>query len=174
MDRELLIAARAGDEVAFSRLLEVEAPRIYRAVLAVVRTPEDAQDVVQEASVRAWRQLRDLREPDRWAAWYRRIAVRQALDRAGRLARERVREVVLDGQDMAHDPTAAWTERAAVDAALKKLTSDERLLLGLRYGSDLEIPDIAAALESPLGTAKSRLHRALARLAEAMGERDVR
>ncbi len=167
-------AAQEGDEVAFVRLLEIEAPRIYRAVLAVVRTPEDAQEVVQDASIRAWRQLRDLREPDRWAAWYRRIAVRQALDRAGTLARQRVREISLEGQDVALDPTSSWTKRAAVAMALEKLTANERLILGLRYGSDLEVPDIAAALDIPVGTAKSRLHRAVGRLAEAMGERNVR
>jgi DNA-directed RNA polymerase specialized sigma24 family protein len=76
MERELVLAARLGDEVAFARLIESEAPRAYRAVLAVVRSPEDAQEVMQDATMRAWRQLRGLRDAASWPAWFRRIAVR--------------------------------------------------------------------------------------------------
>jgi RNA polymerase sigma-70 factor (ECF subfamily) len=181
VERELVQAARAGDESAFGRLIEAEAPRVYRAVLAVVRSPQDAQEVIQDASIRAWRQLGGLRDVDRWPAWYRRIAVRQALDRAGRLGGRRLREVRLasiaghgdgDGPVPHHDPTSAWVAHAAVNDALAKLSNEDRVLLGLRFGADLEVPDVATALGIPLGTAKSRLHRALARLAAAMGDDD--
>lgn len=60
MERELVLAARMGDEAAFARLIEAEAPRIYRAVLAVVKLPEDAQEVVQDASIRAWRRANNI------------------------------------------------------------------------------------------------------------------
>ena len=96
MERELVLAARQGDEVAFAGLIEAEAPRIYRAVLAVVQSPEDAQEVIQDASIRAWRQLGGLREVDNWAAWFRRIAVRQAIDRASWQGRKRLHEIDLD------------------------------------------------------------------------------
>lgn len=172
MERELIAAARVGDEVAFARLLEAEAPRIYRAVLAIVRSPEDAQEVIQDASIRAWRQIGGLRETESWPAWYRRIAVHQAFDRAGRQGRRRLREISLDsaGDSAGHDPSAGWTDRAAVMSALRQLSTDDRVLLGLRYGADLAVADVAAALNIPLGTAKSRLHRALGRLAAAMGD----
>lgn len=174
MERELIAAARVGDEIAFARLLEAEAPRIYRAVLAIVRSPEDAQEVVQDASIRAWRQLGGLRDADSWPAWFRRIAVRQAIDRAGRQGRRRLREISLDsvGDEGGTDPSAGWTDRAAVMSALRQLSTDDRALLGLRFGADLAMADVAAALNIPLGTAKSRLHRALGRLAVAMGGDD--
>jgi RNA polymerase sigma factor (sigma-70 family) len=170
LERELVSAARRGDETAFERLIEAEAPRVYRAILAVVRSPEDAQEVIQDASVRAWRKLPGLRDEARWPAWYRRIAVRQAMDRAGRRER-RVREVPIESVPgtadirLAADPTTAVVERLAVMGALSRLSADDRAILGLRYGADLEVPDVAAALSIPLGTAKSRLHRAIARLA---------
>ena len=173
MERELLARARTGDQAAFARLLEAEAQRVYPAVLAVVRCPEDAQEAISDASIRAWRQLGKLRDDDHWQAWFRRIAVRQAIDRAHWLRRRRIHEVSLEGRDEALDPTPGWATRITVMNALERLSPDERILLGLRYGSDLEVPDIAAALGIPLGTAKSRLHRALKRLAEAMGGRDV-
>ncbi len=176
MARELVAAARAGDERAFAQLVEAEAPRIYRAVLAVVWSPEDAQEVVQDATVRAWRQLGGLRDETRWPGWYRRIAVRQAIDRARKLGDRRVREIDVGSVDSnaGTDPSGQWTERVAIMEALSHLTPDDRTLLGLRFGADLEVPDIAAALDVPLGTVKSRLHRALGRLAQAMGGRDVR
>jgi RNA polymerase sigma-70 factor (ECF subfamily) len=57
-------------------------------------------------------------------------------------------------------------------SALRQLPTDDRVLLGLRFGADLAVADVAAALDIPLGTAKSRLHRALGRLAAAMGDED--
>jgi RNA polymerase sigma-70 factor (ECF subfamily) len=172
VELNMVVAARAGDEIAFARLIQAEAPRVYRAVLAIVQSPEDAQEVIQDASIRAWRQLHDLREGDRWAAWYRRIAVRQAFDLAQRQKRRRVREISLDsaGEVAGKDPSAGWAERASVLDALARQSKEDRALLGLRFGADLEVPDIATTLGIPLGTAKSRLHRALGRLTAAMGD----
>jgi RNA polymerase sigma factor (sigma-70 family) len=176
VERDLVLAARLGDEVAFARLIEAEAPRTYRAVLAVVRSPEDAQEVMQDATIRAWRQLRGLRDAESWPAWFRRIAIRQAIDCAGRRSRTRLHEIGLDAIEgpAADDPTARWADQAAVMAALRLLTKEDRAVLGVRFGADLAVADVAAVLGIPLGTAKSRIHRALGRLATAMGDDDVR
>ena len=177
MERELVAAARSGDEAAFASLLEREAPRAFRAVLAIVRSSEDAEDVMQDVSMRAWRHLGGLHDDGRWAAWYRRIAVREALDRAKR--RSRVREISIDGAERpdrsieSTDPTGRWNDRLAVFGALARMSTEDRALLGLRFGADLEVPDVATALGIPLGTAKTRLHRALARFAKVMGDPDV-
>jgi RNA polymerase sigma-70 factor (ECF subfamily) len=140
VERELVLAARMGDEAAFARLIEAEAPRIYRAVLAVVQSPEDAQEVIQDASIRAWQQLGGLREVDKWPAWFRRIAVRQAIDRAGRQGRKRLHEIDLAsmGVEPARGPSSGWADRVAVMSALRQLPADDRVLLGLRFGADLE------------------------------------
>jgi RNA polymerase sigma-70 factor (ECF subfamily) len=172
LDLDLVATARAGDEVAFTRLIGAEIPAAYRAVLAVVGSPEDAQDVVQEAALRAWRQLGGLRDTERWPAWFRRIAVRQAFDRARQSRRRNVREVDLGSATdrTSGDPTGAWARHVIVMTALSRLSDEDRALLGLRFGADLEVPDVAEALGIPLGTAKSRLHRALGRLAKVIGE----
>ncbi len=174
MEQELVLAARLGDEVAFARLIESEAPRTYRAVLAVVRSAEDAQEVMQDASIRAWRQLGGLRDAGSWPAWFRRIAVRQAVDRVGREKRRQVRELDLASIEDPHgsDPTAAWARHATVMEALARLSNEDRAVLGLRYGADLAVPEVAATLGIPLGSAKSRLHRATSRLAAEMGGHD--
>jgi RNA polymerase sigma-70 factor (ECF subfamily) len=80
--RELVLAAKAGDSYAFEQLLDAEMQFAYRAALAVLRSPDEAQDALQDAAVRAWVGLPGLRDPLAWRAWFRRIVVRASLDRA--------------------------------------------------------------------------------------------
>ena len=164
----LVLAARSGDATAFAALVHAETPSAYRLALSIVRSPSEAEDAVQDAFLRAWRDIRSLRDPDLWPAWFRRLTVRSALDQTRR--RPRVREVDLD---LAFDvpglePSVQPTDRMELMAAFDRLRPDDRAILALRFFADLELPDAAAALGIPLGTAKSRLHRALGRLRDQM------
>ena len=171
---QLVDAAKARDRFAFARLVERDAPGAYRAALAVLRSAEDAQDATQaghserhfwrQATLRAWQRLPDLREASSWPAWYRRIAVRTAIDMA---RRRRASGDLLARSPSAEDepdPGPAADERMTILGALARLSADDRAVLGLRFGADLEVPDLAATLGIRLGTAKARLHRALRRL----------
>ncbi len=163
VSEELVMAARAGDGVAYAAIVRAETPAAYRLALSIVRSPVDAEDVLQEAFLRAWRDIRRLKKTDAWAAWFRRVLVRSALDHSRR--RPRVREIEL--QD-AVDTTALVdldaSDRVALMTAFDKLAPEDRAILALRFFADLEVGDAADALGIPLGTAKSRLHRALGRL----------
>jgi RNA polymerase sigma-70 factor (ECF subfamily) len=165
---QLVLAARDGDAAAFAAIVEAETPAAYRLALAIVRSPGEAEDAVQEAFLRAWRDLGSLREADRWSAWFRRLLVRSALDQLRH--RPRVRQVALEdaadvpGQEAAIPPA----DRLALLGAYDRLGPDERTILALRFFVDLEVLDVAAALGIPLGTAKSRLHRAVGRLRAEM------
>ena len=164
----LVLAARSGDAAAFASLVHAETPAAYRLALSIVRSPAEAEDAVQEAFLRAWRDIGKLRETESWPAWFRRLTVRSALDQTRR--RPRVREVDLElatdipGVEVAVHPA----DRLELVAAFDRLSPDDRAILALRFYADLEIPDAAAALGIPLGTAKSRLHRALGRLREQL------
>jgi RNA polymerase sigma-70 factor (ECF subfamily) len=164
----VVLAARSGDAAAFATLVHAETPAAYRLALSIVRSPAEAEDAVQEAFLRAWRDIGSLREAEHWPAWFRRLTVRSALDQTRR--RPRVREVDLDlasdvpGLESAVHPA----DRLELMAAFDRLAPDDRAILALRFFADLELPDAAAALGIPLGTAKSRLHRALGRLREKM------
>jgi RNA polymerase sigma factor (sigma-70 family) len=168
---ELVIAARSGDRQAFASLVESESPAAYRLLLVILRSEADAQDALQDAFIRAWRDLPSLRDPARWSAWFRRLLVRAALDR-GRRERS-TREVMarLVPSNPTPDPAAAVADRDEILRVVGRLPAEDRALLVLRFGADLELPDVAAALGIPLGTAKSRLHRLLARLRIELGER---
>lgn len=166
---DLVAAARQGDRAAFEALLEADAPVAHRVILGIVHQPSDAEDVLQETMIRAWRDLPKLREPTHWPGWFRRIAVRAAFDHGRSAARQRATGLLRDVPEAHSDETGSVDQRDEVLDALRGLPDRERALLALRFGADLAMPDVADALGIPLGTAKSRLHRSLDRLRDSLG-----
>ena len=158
-------SALDGDVQAFDRLVLVHLPRTYRIALAILGSEADAGDAVQEAWLAAWRQLPSLRDPARFDGWLDQILVnacRMSLRRRGR-----VREILMsDGFDAAapHAALNDVAERDALDRAFGRLTVEQRTILVLHHLERRPLSAIAATLEIPVGTAKSRLHAARAAL----------
>jgi len=169
---DLVIAAKAGDGDAFMDLVHLETPEAFRLSLAILRHPSDAEDALQDAFTRAWRELPRLRDVERWPAWFRRIAVNAAIDTSRRKKAFRVVPLAFHEPMPAADSAADLAERDEVSQAMGHLDANDRALLALRFGHDLELPDVAATLGIPLGTAKSRLHRALGRLRKELEKVD--
>ena len=153
-------------------LVQLETPEAYRLPLAILRHASDAEDALQEAFVRAWRELPGLRDAERWAAWFRRITVNAAIDTGRRKKGFRIVPLDFHEPPPEADASAEFAERDEVSRAIGRLDANDRALLALRFGHDLELPDAAAALGIPLGTAKSRLHRALGRLRKELEKVD--
>jgi RNA polymerase sigma factor (sigma-70 family) len=162
-------AAVLGDSSAFAELVRAETPAAYRLAFAITRSSTAAEDAVQDAFLRAWRDIGHLREPDRWSAWFRRLLVRASLDQAR--TRRRVREVDLQlvAGAAAPDRGLPSADRLELMRAFGRLPADDRALLTLRYFLDLPVAEVAAALGIPDGTARSRLHRAIGRLRTHLG-----
>jgi RNA polymerase sigma-70 factor, ECF subfamily len=160
----LVTAARLGDRNAFSELVELESRQAIGLCLSILRCRPDAEDAAQEAFVRAWRQLPSLRDAELWAGWFRRLTVTAALD----YYRKRRRGNLTPFED--HEPPPlpdsqqALAARDEMRGLITRLDAKDQVLLVLRFGHDLELPQVAEALGIPVGTAKSRLHRTLARL----------
>src|SRR3954469_4626218 len=174
MQRELVERARGGDHDAFAALAAAAISRLDGAARLILRDPEQAKDAVQETLVRAWRDLRGLRDPDRFDAWLHRLLVNSCLNEAKRLRRHRL-DVELGPLDQpsAADGAMAIADRDELDRGFRRLAPDARALVVLHHYLDLPLPDVAAILGIPLGTAKSRLHRAL-QLMRASIEADAR
>jgi RNA polymerase sigma-70 factor (ECF subfamily) len=150
--------------------VDVHLADLHRLAL-VIAGPDRAEDVTQDAFLAAWRELPRLRDPDRFLQWIRRILVNRARDEQ---RAERGRGLV--GLEIVADHAVAEAS-PGVDvltdlyAALATLSVDHRAVVGLHYLSDLALPDVAATLGIPLGTAKSRLNAALIVLRRRLGER---
>jgi RNA polymerase sigma-70 factor (ECF subfamily) len=155
-------AAVAGDQAAFAFLLQQEAGVGYRLAYMVLHDRSAAEDAFQDASFRAWRDLRQMRDRTRWRPWFRQIVVNAARDRARKAQRRP--ETALDERIATANGTAAVPGRLDLRAAFLDLDPTDRAILALRYGTGLEIAEIAAVVGMPVGTVKSRVHRALARL----------
>jgi RNA polymerase sigma-70 factor (ECF subfamily) len=160
--RGLVERARGGDHDAFTELARGAVTRLDRAARLILRDPELARDAVQEALIRAWRDFPGLRDPERFDAWLHRLTVNSCLDLARR-RRRRVMEVELDSIDMptVTDHAGALADREVVDAAMRRLDENGRAIVVLHYFLGMPLTDVATTLGVPIGTVKSRLHRAL-------------
>ena len=163
MDQRLLVErAGRGDHDAFAVLVRGIIARLDGAARLILRDPELARDAVQEALVHAWRDLPGLRDPDRFDAWIHRITVRSCLTILRR-RRSRVIEVELDAttEVPVRDTGSLVIDRDQVERALRHLEPGMRAVVVAHYFLGQPLPEVAAALGIPLGTAKSRLHRSL-------------
>ena len=168
---EVVRQARDGRTDAFESLVRHHGPEMYRLAAAIVG-PDDARDVAQEAFVAAWRDLPNLRQPDRFEVWLRRIVInrsRNALRSRGRRPTQRLEGMTVAETASPHpDFRDAVHARDALDAAFDGLSADHRAAVVLHYGAELSTRETAEAMGVAVGTAKSRLNTALGRMRVAM------
>src|SRR4051794_9860522 len=162
--RGLVERARGGDHDAFTVLIDLTIARLDAAARLILRDRELARDAVQEALIRAWRDLPGLRDPDRFDAWLHRLTVNACLDLVRRRRRRPIEVELNPIFDVAADETTDLALRDELDRAMAQLEPEHRAVIVLRYFVGLPLPEAASSLGIPLGTAKSRLHRAIAAL----------
>jgi RNA polymerase sigma-70 factor, ECF subfamily len=167
--RELVERAGRGDQDAFGALVGASIARLEAIARLILRDPELARDAVQDAYIRAWRDLPGLRDPDRIDAWLHRLTVNACLDVARRRRRRPV-EVELSPLTPPEvgDATGSIADRDELERGFRQLGEQHRAVLVLHYYVGLTLPAIAETLGIPLGTAQSRLARALALLRAAL------
>ena len=170
------LATPEAKAAAFRSLLDEHLDAVYVRATVLLGNRFEAEDAVHDAAERAWQRWSSLNDRERFEAWFGRILLNVCRDRLRRRRRVAVIETELvDGGDspLATDTAQGTAERDRVRRLLDALTADERIVVVLRFESDLTVPAIAALLGVPEGTVKSRLHRALNRLrATGGGDRD--
>ncbi len=175
LNREMLRASvhgAAARETAvdsvFAEFLAAELPGAYRLAGYLLADSAEAQDAVQEASVRAWRAWAKLREREKFHSWFNQILVNVCRTRLHK--RSRHRTVDVDDVDLeGGDPFKASLARDAVGRALGSLSNELRMVVVLRYWGELSLAEIADRLRIPIGTVKSRHHAALQALRRRIG-----
>jgi RNA polymerase sigma-70 factor (ECF subfamily) len=180
-DAALIERCRAGDLAAFEPLVTKYRQRVYRLAYNVLRDPEEARDVSQDAFIRAFQALASFRGDSAFYTWLFRIVMNVARDRARQHAArgrafgtERVeeedRDRTLADQGPAPDAHAVEVEeRERIGRALATLSEAHRAIIMLSDLEGLSYREIAEVLDIPMGTVMSRLHHARRRLREALG-----
>lgn len=160
--RDLIERAKRGDHDAFVALVDPTLARLDATARMILRDRELARDAVQDALLHAWRDLRGLRDPERFQGWLYRLTVRTCL-RAASQRRRRSIEVTLDAIEIADssEPSTEVVRRELLDRALRGLEPGHRAVVALHYLLDMPLREVAETLGIPHGTAKSRLHYAL-------------
>lgn len=177
-EAELIDRARLGDHDAYRELLRSHEQIAFRTAFAIVGDAADAEDVTQEAVVKAYRALGRFRRREPFRPWLLRIVANEARNRVrSRTRRDRLAERAAGAAGCAAAPSAesaalAAEERRELLAAVDRLRPDDRLAIVGRYFLGLTDAESAAALGVRRGTVKMRVFRALERLrAELEGGR---
>jgi RNA polymerase sigma-70 factor, ECF subfamily len=170
MGRELVERARKGDHDAFAELAGATISRLDATAWLMLRDTDRATDAVQNALVRAWRDLPTLRDPDRFDAWLHRLLVNACIDEIRRVRRHRFDVEITDTTTLPviADDTSAIADRDQLERGFRRLDAEERAVIVLHLYLDLPLPEVAATLRIPLGTTKSRLYRGLREMRAAL------
>lgn len=169
-DRELVYAARGGDERAFDSLFHRYRDGIYRLSLAITKDTQAAEEIVVDTFARAYRALARLEPDDTLRPWLYRVAINESYDRRSRApappgALDDVADEIADGDSGSPTALAERAEvRREVLAALDTLDEKHRTVVVLHYLNELGLAEIGLVVQAPVGTVKSRLHYALRRL----------
>ena len=173
---ELIKECSLGDESAFAKLYDATSARLFGLVLRTVRDRAQAEEVTQDAYLDIWRNSSRF-DPDRGSAlgWLMTIGHRKAVDRVRSAEAAGRRDTAYEALDQAtpFDQTAEDAQRnldaQRVRQAMDTLTNTQRGALELAYFGGYTHREVAAMLELPLGTAKTRIRDGLVRLRDTLG-----
>lgn len=163
-DADLIRKAQKGDVEAYNLLVSRWEKRVYNYLLRIVANREDALDLSQDVFLKAYQNLRKLDDPGRFAAWLFRIAHNEAYSMFRKRKPEIDSEVpdAADGEiTVAGSPVFPIELSLAVAGALKRLSHDQREAVVLKVYQGFKFEEIAAILDCPVSTVKSRLYTAL-------------
>ncbi|MGF1616608.1 MAG: RNA polymerase sigma factor [Acidimicrobiia bacterium] len=170
VDAEVLGRFRAGDEEAVKAVYNRFSGAVYSISLAILRDPGRAADATQQTFVKAWRSASSFDPTREFAPWIYSIARHTAID----IYRKERRRIPSDRVDAISEGTSmdrVW-EVFQVRAAVDLLSDEERQVVAMSHFEGLTHAEIAARLDIPLGTVKSRSHRAHRHLVELLSHLD--
>lgn len=172
VDVALVRRAQRGNHEAFEAIVGASIDRLFALAALMTRDPTLAEDAVQDAFARAWRDLPRMREPERLAAWLSRLTVNATYDLLRR--RKHVRQALpLETAPQIASPWTSPVERLDLAAAYGRLPPEQRAIVVLHYYLGLSLDEIATTLAVPPGTVRSRLHAALRSMRAWLGTTEL-
>jgi RNA polymerase sigma-70 factor, ECF subfamily len=180
---QLVARCRQGDPQAFAELIAQQQPYVYNLAFRLLQSPDEAQDLTQEALIKAWLMLPSFRGESRLTTWLYRLVVNLGLNRIARLRREaHAQASPRDEENMVASGLEGDPQRALDDAELREqvrrqvdaLPEMYRLPIVLYYQHDQSYQEIADILQLPINTVKTHLARARQILAGRLGSQGGR
>ncbi|GGA67782.1 sigma-70 family RNA polymerase sigma factor [Ornithinibacillus halotolerans] len=169
--KDLVKKAQKGSDQAFLTLFQRYEEDIYRIAFIYVKNQNDALDVVQETAYRSFKTIKKLKQPNYFKTWLIRIAINCSLDLL-----KKQRKLIHLPKEYEDQLTEELNDDIELDLSLQDLMEylhpDEKSIIILRFYEDLTMKEIAETLEMPLGTVKTILYRALAKLRKKMKRGD--
>jgi len=161
VDGDLIEAARNGDRAAYVDLIRARQDHLFATAQRILRDIDRAEDALQDALVIAWRDLRGLRDPDRFDAWLQRLLINVCINHATRERRKTANLRVLPADGPAGpDELLSVADRDLLERGFRRLPPEQRAILVLNHYLGYAPSEIAETLGIPAGTARSRLHHA--------------
>ena len=173
MEPQLVQRATRGDRNAFAELAASAGDRLFADAHRILRDPDVAGDVTQQTLVKIWRELPRLRDAGRFDGWSYRLVVNACNDELRRQRLPRSNLQLLDSDSPVPDPSLTVADRDQLERGFSRLTAEHRSVVILQYYLDYSLAEIAAMLDVPVGTVRSRLHYAKRALRSAL-EADAR
>jgi len=171
---ELVQRAQRGDHEAFDALATAAYHRLYAMARRILRDGYAAEDAVQDALVKAWRDLRGLRDAGAFDAWLYRLLVNACRDHARRNRRRPIELPALSiDREEPRDDLARLADRDELERAFLELSIEHRTVLVLTHYVGLPAPEIGRILGIPPGTVASRLHYGARAMRAALDRHDA-
>lgn len=167
-DVGLVQRAREGDRDAFDLLMTALIDRLYRIARLILHDTDRAEDAVQETLVRCWRDVRTLRDPDRFDAWLNRLLLNAVSNEARRHRAYAAGVVLLRSEPAEPDISGDVADRDELARVFGRLSIDHRTIVVLHHYLGMSAEEAAGVIGIPIGTARSRLHYATIALRAAL------
>jgi RNA polymerase sigma-70 factor (ECF subfamily) len=179
-DRRLIQQSQRGNAAAFAELYRRYGRRIYHTIYRLLRNRDDADDVLQNTFLNAWRSITSFKGDSEFFTWLYRIAANLAISHQRRQGNKKEKPIPEDeGSGNSYDPPAPAAhpgeamehqeDIAELYRAMQKLSEDHRIIICMKDIQEMSYEEIAQALRIPIGTVRSRLHRARLELAQLLG-----
>ena len=169
VEKILVQRAQAGDTGAFSELVKAHQQFAFNVALRTVNNSQDAEDIVQEAFVRAWKSLSRFRQDARFKTWIYRIVMNLCYNHLPKLKNtpslldEEMTVQIKGGNGQGADPVSSLETKEMLEIIqrhIQDLPNQYQVMLLLRFQEDCSYGEISEIMDLPLGTVKTGIHRA--------------
>lgn len=158
--------AKSGDKEAFCDLIRINKMSMYRVSKSILKKEEDVEDAVSEAILKAYKNIKSLKDESLFKTWLIRIVINES----NTLYKKRSREIVVDKDEFVNIESRDKYKDLTLNDAINELDEELRITTILFYFEDMKYKDIAKFLDIKEGTVKSRLSRAKEKLYHMLKE----